>query len=207
MEFDDLNAKNGISSEAQSGNSSEGSEDLGPTQLAPAQLAQAAEPIGKVEELSGAVTATRADGSQDTLSKGDSIYQGDKIETGDGAAVGLVFVDDTTFALGEGGSMVMDEMVYDPATKEGKFSASVAEGVFSFVSGQISKSAVDAMSIETPVVIIGIRGTTGAGRAGPEGSPNTVSLLPDASGNTGEMTIGNQGGGPPVVLSTPGATS
>jgi hypothetical protein len=114
-----------------------------------------------------------------------------------------VFVDETTFALGESGSMVMDEMVYDPATKEGQFSASAAQGGFSFISGQISKSSVDAMSIETRLVTIGIRGTTGAGQAGPEGSTNLVSLLPDASGNTGEMTIAHSGGGAAVTLNVP----
>ena len=101
--------------------------------------------------------------------------------------------------------MVMDELVFDPATKEGQFALSIAEGIFSFASGQIAKSGINDMAISTPVVTIGIRGTTGAGRAGPEGTPNTVSLLPDANGQIGEITVSTAGGS--VTLNLPGATA
>ena len=52
-----------------------------------------AESIGKVEILEGEVTVTRVDGSREQLSLGDPIFQGDEIETGDGA-VGVTLVDD-----------------------------------------------------------------------------------------------------------------
>ena len=99
----------------------------------------------------------------------------------------------------------MDELVFDPTTNEGQFALSIAEGIFSFASGQIAKSGINDMAISTPVVTIGIRGTTGAGRAGPEGTPNTVSLLPDASGQIGEITVSTAGGS--VTLNVPGATA
>ena len=100
---------------------------------------QPAVKIGKVEELSGQVTVTRADGTDVVLSKGAAIYQGDAIETGAGAAVGIIFVDSTTFSLGESGNMVIDEMVYDSSSQEGTFAASISQGVFSFVSGRLPR--------------------------------------------------------------------
>ena len=36
---------------------------------------------------------------------------------------------------------------------------SVVEGVFTFVSGQVAKTDPDAMTLDTPVKTIGIRGT------------------------------------------------
>ena len=93
------------------------------------QLAQAAESIGRVEATDGVVEAIRIDGTTVTLAEGDDIFQGDTLVTAKGAAVGITFVDDTVFSLGEEGRMVIDEMVYDPATQEGAFSANLVQGV------------------------------------------------------------------------------
>ena len=173
-----------------------------------AELAQAAESIGRVEATDGIVEVVRIDGTRETLAKGDDIFQGDTLVTGKGAAVGITFVDDTTFSLGAEGRMVIDDMVYDPATQEGQFSANLVQGVFSFVSGKIAKTTPDAMTVTTPVATIGIRGTKVAGRAAQEGAQNTISLLPetDPQGNpfVGELAITNQGG--TVTLNAVGAT-
>ena len=164
-----------------------------------------AQPIGTVETVEGTVTVVRTDGTRETLEKGGQIFQGDTLETGDGAAVGIIFADDSTFSLGEGGRMVIDEMVYDPATKDGSFQTSVVQGVFSFVSGEIAKSSPEGMVLKTPVATIGIRGTTVAGQAAQEGSANTISLLPNADGTVGELTVTNGAG--TVVLNQAGATT
>ncbi len=173
-----------------------------------AELAQAAESIGRVEATDGLVEAIRVDGTKVALSKGDDVFQGDTLVTAKGAAIGITFVDDTTFSLGEEGRMVIDEMVYDPGTQEGQFSANLVQGVFSFVSGQIAKTGPEAMTVTTPVATIGIRGTKVAGRAAQEGSDNTISLLPevnpDGTQTVGELSVTNQGG--TVTLNAVGAT-
>ena len=162
------------------------------------ELAQAAESIGRVEATDGLVEAIRIDGTKVTLAKGDDVFQGDTLITGKGAAIGITFVDDTTFSLGEEGRMVIDEMVYDAEAQEGQFSANLVQGVFSFVSGNIAKTSPEGMTVSTPVATIGIRGTKVAGRAAQEGAENTISLLPeiDAQGNqiVGELSVTNQGG-------------
>ena len=173
-----------------------------------AELAQAAESIGRVEATDGLVEAIRIDGTKVSLAKGDDIFQGDTLVTAKGAAIGITFVDDTTFSLGEEGRMVIDEMVFDAGTQEGQFSANLVQGVFSFVSGQIAKTGVDAMTVTTPVATIGIRGTKVAGRAAQEGSENTISLLPETNAqgvqSVGQLSVTNQGG--TVTLSSIGAT-
>ena len=172
------------------------------------ELAQASEPIGTIETTNGIVEVTRLDGTVVEVSKGDMIFQGDTVTTSDNGAIGIVFVDETTFSLGESGRLVIDEMVYDTGTQEGSFGLSLIQGVFTFVSGEIAKTSPDAMVLTTPIASIGIRGTKVAGRAAQEGAENTISLLPEINAQgietVGELTVSNQGG--TVTLSSIGAT-
>ncbi|HEY9079340.1 FecR domain-containing protein [Magnetovibrio sp.] len=177
------------------------------------------EPIGSVTDLEGSVTVTRADGTQVTLGSGDSVFQGDVIETGAKSSIGVVFADDTTFSLDADGRMVLDEMVYDPDAQTGVFEATLVKGVFSFVSGQVAKTGPDSMVLHTPNTTIGIRGSTGlvssgvGGGVGNDGNGSNgignsgignsgngnsgvdkVTLVPDIDGTLGELVVFNQGG-------------
>ena len=168
--------------------------------IAPGQIAQAGnavpqlQPIGTVDKLIGAVTLRHSNGVSQPLSQGDTVYQGDLLQTGKDGAVGIIFADRTTFSLGKNGRMVMDELVYDPQSHTGHSSFSVVQGSFSFVSGQIAKAGPDAMTVKTPVMTIGIRGTTVAGQANAEGEENSVALLSDADGGIGQIAVSNQAG-------------
>lgn len=166
----------------------------------PLQLAQIEEPIGKVETVKGTVIATHADGSETPLQKGDPIFQGDELVTGPEGAIGIVFVDDSTFSLAEDARLTLDELVYDPGAQEGVLKASLAQGVFSFISGEIAKTDPEAMTVSTPMATIGIRGTTGAINL-PAGETLTVVLASDAGGTVGEITVFNDAG--VQILNTP----
>ncbi len=152
------------------------------------------DPIGIVETALGELKVTRASGDQKKLSEGDSVYQGDILETGTDGAVGITFADGSTFSLGNEGRMVLDELIYDPATNEGSSLFSVVQGVFVFVSGEIASDNPDAMIIRTPVSTLGIRGTKVAGRAAQEGELNTITLMPDSDGIVGSIIVSNSTG-------------
>ena len=177
--------------------------------LAKGQYAQAAGEgalsIGEVSSLTGSAKALRIDGNEFNLSNGDPIFQGDTIVVSEKGAVGLVFLDKTTLSLSEGGKMVLDELVYDPATGTGSMAVDMVEGAFSFISGEIAKTGPDAMMISTPVATVGIRGTTVAGKAAVEGNENAFTLLQDADGGVGQISISNDGG--TQVLAQVGATT
>src|SRR5690606_18631839 len=103
--------------------------------LAPAQYVQAgapagATPIGEVKEIEGPVTATRANGVQETLAEGAPVFQGDVLQTGPGGRVGIVFADGTVFSLTANARMTLDEMVYDPAGATNRLAVSVLQGTF-----------------------------------------------------------------------------
>jgi len=162
--------------------------------------------IGTVSKVSGQVTVKHADGSQEALKSGDTVKVGDAINTGADGKVGLTFDDGSTFALGAKGHMSVDEMTLpSPQGLGGKETISVDSGSFSLSSGAIAKGYPDAMVLKTPVASVGIRGTTVAGQAAPEGSTNTISLLPDPDGTIGQVSVSTQTG--TQVLSQPGATT
>ncbi|WP_126465058.1 Ig-like domain-containing protein [Candidatus Terasakiella magnetica] len=162
--------------------------------LAPGQYAQAAgstvlgDAIGRVETLDGVVRVTRSDGKEVQLVDGDAIFQGDVIVTLDASSVGIIFADDSSLSLGEDGRMIMDEMVYDPAGETGSSVISLTQGAFTFISGAIAKTQPDAVSINTPLATIGIRGTALGGRVGRDGSFEAA-LLPEAGQVSGEVTV------------------
>ncbi len=160
--------------------------------IAPKQYAQeggvaGAEPIGTVETAEGAVTVIRADGTRVSLATGDPVYQGDELITDAGAAVGIIFADETTFALGEEGRMILDEMVYDPGGEDGSIGLTLLTGAMTFVSGSVAKVNPDAMSITTPVATIGIRGTGGILKT--DGADTQAALVGEADGLVGEISV------------------
>ena len=73
-----------------------------------AQLSQVASRLlrrrlARLRKLSGTVTLTRTDGTSVQASKGTSIFSGDVIKTEADANIGIKFVDETSFSLGESG--------------------------------------------------------------------------------------------------------
>lgn len=170
--------------------------------LAPGQFAQnsgtsALTAIGKVGVITGKVMVKHADGTKTELHKGDPVFKDDVLDTEKGAAVGITFEDGTTFSLGGSGRMVLDELVYDPTAHTGSGNIAVLKGAFSFVSGQIPKSHPDALTIKTPVMTVGIRGTAGAGNT------QTVVLLAEQGGIAGELTVTTPSG-QTLTINVPG---
>ena len=175
-----------------------------PTQFAQAQGSAPAQAIGQVDTLDGEAFATRTDGSRVSLGTGDPIFQGDLLETATGGSVGIVFGDETSFALGPEGRPTIDELVWQPDTNEGSAVFSVVQGAFTFVSGAISKTGIDNMVVNTPVTTIGVRGA-----AVSSDGINFVLLgetLPDGSAFTGEVTLSN-GSGQSITLAVVGAST
>ncbi|MBI3444535.1 MAG: VCBS repeat-containing protein, partial [Magnetospirillum sp.] len=177
--------------------------------LAPGQFAQAAaspgpSAIGEVDQVKGAAEIRHADGTTQAAAKGSPVYEGDIVTTGAQGSVGLVLNDGSTFSVGNSARMVLEQLSYDPDSNGGSSTLSVTNGPFSFVSGEIAKTAPDAMTVKTPVLTIGVRGTTVAGIAAPEGGNNTVSLLSDAGGKVGQIAI--KSGAGIQVMSQPNQT-
>jgi hypothetical protein len=131
--------------------------------------------IGQVSEASGRVFAVRADGTRVELGTGDPLYQGDVVETAGGdSAVRILLVDQTTFAIGPDARLALDQLTFDPQDHSGEVSFSMLKGVFIFTSGLVAKKDPSHMTVNTPVALIGIRGTVVTGNLDDLGGQFTV---------------------------------
>jgi len=151
-----------------------------------------ASPIGAIQEISGDVTVIRTDGTEQGVSIGTPIFQGDVIETSENGAVNIMFVDETTFAVSEDARLAIDEYVFDASTQSGSSNFSVLKGVFVFTSGLIGRENPDDVTIDTPSGSIGIRGTIIAGNLN-TGEITVIEgaiVLTDFAGNS--ITLSNQ---------------
>ena len=160
---------------------------------------------GVIETIEGTVTATHIDGASRTLISGDTIYQGEIINTEEDASINISFFDGSDLSLGEESEIIIDEFIYDPDASTGSLGLDIIEGVFVFVSGEIAENDPEGIILNTPTASLGIRGTTVAGRISSENSGTTISLLEDADGAVGQVVVTNDAGS--VILEQPNATT
>ncbi len=130
---------------------------------APVRYAQvtsdsAVQPIGKVETLDGNGTLQH-NGNVVAITKGMEVYQGDLVTAGAHSNVGIVFVDKSVFSVNDGGSMTLDDFVYNPAaTTSNSMLFNLVKGSAGFITGHVVKTG--DMEMGTPVAVIAVRGTT-----------------------------------------------
>ncbi len=153
------------------------------------------DPIGVIEQADGEVFVTRVNGSREQVQVGDPVYTDDVVETSENGAAGIRFNDDTTFSIGGDARMVLDDFVYDPSANTGSAVVNVLQGSFSFVSGAVAKVGDDALTVKTPVLTIGVRGTFVGGQGAQEGELSEVVNLPQEDGTTGRIFVSNAAGG------------
>ena len=88
------------------------------------------------------------------------VYEADTLRTGADGRVGLTLKDDTRLSLGPSSEIRLDKFAYAPAEGRLGFVLNVVRGMAAYVSGRIAKLAPDAVRLETPAAIVGVRGTT-----------------------------------------------
>ena len=114
--------------------------------------------IGQVKVADGAVTIVR--GAERIAAKpGDRLDAADVVETGADGRVGITFIDNTRFSAGPNSTIELSRFRFDSTTHDGEFVTSVKRGTLSVISGQIAKRSPDAMKVQTPSSILGVRGT------------------------------------------------
>jgi FecR protein len=168
-----------------------------PDATAPPADAQAPEePIGNVATVTGSARVIRNDKTTPLRVK-DDIYLNDVVQTGTNAALGITFIDNTTFNLRANTKITIDNYVYEDGGKSNAAIFDVAKGTAAFVAASVAKAG--DMKITTPTATLGIRGTTGLVEV-PEGAaannPNNVAvkLYPDADGRVGRIEVNDRAG-------------
>ena len=163
----------------------------------PAADAQAPEePVGNVATVTGKASVIRNDKTTPLKVK-DDIYLNDVVQTAANSALGITFIDATTFNLKANTKITIDNYVYEDGGKSNAAIFDVARGTAAFVAAAVAKSG--DMKITTPTATLGIRGTTGLVEV-PEGAaannPNNVAvkLYPDADGRVGQIEVNDRAG-------------
>src|SRR3954452_12070116 len=154
------------------------------------------EPIGNVATVTGSASVIRNDQTTPLKVK-DDIYLNDVVQTGANSALGITFIDATTFNLKASTKITIDNYIYEEGGKSNAAIFDVAKGTAAFVAASVAKTG--DMKITTPTATLGIRGTTGLVEV-PEGAaannPNNVAvkLYPDADARVGRIEVNDRAG-------------
>ena len=146
--------------------------------------------------MSGSASVIRNDKTT-ALKVKDDIYLNDVVQTAANSALGITFIDATTFNLKASTKITIDNYVYEDGGKSNAAIFDVARGTAAFVAASVAKTG--DMKITTPTATLGIRGTTGLVEV-PEGAaannPNNVAvkLYPDADGRVGRIEVNDRAG-------------
>jgi hypothetical protein len=116
--------------------------------------ALAADGIGALETKVNDVWGTPVGAARAALAEAAAVFRNQRLETGDESAAAVRFIDASKLTLGENANAVIDEYVF--AGTASRATTTLAKGAFRFISGQMPEKN---MRIQTPTVVIGIRGT------------------------------------------------
>jgi hypothetical protein len=90
------------------------------------------------------------------LSSGGSVFQNERVHTGDDSQAQLVFLDSTDLGVGPKSEVTLDRFVYNPDRGTGRVQIEANRGVFRFVTGSQDKKDYE---IVTPSGTIHVKGT------------------------------------------------
>jgi hypothetical protein len=113
---------------------------------------------GVVKNVNGKATIGRG---AETIpaAEGVKIHSKDILETGPEGSMGVIFRDDSTLSMGPGTRIIIDDFIFSPGTGKLSFVSKISKGTAAYLSGKISKLSPGAARVETPLAVLGIRGT------------------------------------------------
>jgi hypothetical protein len=115
-----------------------------------------AQNAGTVGAVNPSASGTPPGAGTRTLAIGNNVVRNERLQTSAAGTLHVVLADRTTLNLGPNTDLVIDRLVYDPASGEGSLSTRMSKGLLRFVGGQTSHSG--NATVQTPVGTIGIRG-------------------------------------------------
>ena len=126
--------------------------------LAAAAFSASAADIGRIKVTSGDVHLER-DGKRLPAAVDTAVRATDTVVTGPNGSVGMTFVDNSRVSAGPNSSLVLTRYTFDPATHAGSFDATLKRGTLAVVSGRMARQSPEAVTVRTPTMVLGVRGT------------------------------------------------
>jgi hypothetical protein len=120
----------------------------------------AAEPVaGSVKIVAGAGMVKRG-GETLAAREGMHLLAKDVIQTVGDGRVGVIFLDGTRVSLGPNSELSVDEFAFAPAQGQLGLLLRLTRGILAYASGKIAQLAPQTVRLQTPVGIVGLRGTS-----------------------------------------------
>ena len=150
--------------------------------------------VGTVYQKMGTTWVERNSNNITIQNSGFELYMEDFLQTGEDGAMNIEFVDGTKFTLSPNSEAIIDEFAFDTSVVpiEIAMAVDINVGSFTYESGSISKMGGE-VSISTPSATVTVQGTAFSGRVDVNGR-TTITLLPDSTGNVGQVTVRNEAG-------------
>jgi hypothetical protein len=114
---------------------------------------------GRVKVVTGAAFIVRG-AKTIPATVGEFVLETDSIRTGSDGRIGITLKDDTRVSLGPDSEMRLDRFSYAPGEGRLALALQFVRGVAGYISGRIAKLAPNAVKLETPAAIVGVRGTS-----------------------------------------------
>jgi hypothetical protein len=121
---------------------------------------------GRVKTVTGEAFVVRG-GKAIPAKPGDSVFASDSLRTGTDGSIGVTLKDATRLSLGPASELRLERFSYAPEAGGLAMVIKFVRGAATYVSGRIAKQDPDAVRLEVPAAIVGVRGTTLAIRVEP----------------------------------------
>jgi hypothetical protein len=120
--------------------------------------ARGADPIGTVKNVRGATQIKR--GTEILPAReGMHLAAHDILLTATDGYIGVILQDGSRISLGPHTELGIDQFVFDPGRGNLQLLLKMARGILTYISGRIAELSPDSVRLETPVGILGMRGT------------------------------------------------
>ncbi len=159
---------------------------MGFTAASAAHLESQNEAVGRISMTLGQAHIFRPDGSHRSARSGDPVWVGDRIETAAGGHVHIRFVDDALVSVRPASRLVIEDYQYDSSqVHQSLVRFRLDIGVARSISGAAAEGARERFRLNTPLAVIGVRGTDFVVRADAQQTQAVV--------NQGAITLGLTG--------------
>ena len=157
-----------------------------------------ADVIGKVilQDYRGATATPDGTDSTKAIYYQDQVSALDTVQTGEGGATSMQFLDETRFDVGPNAMVKLDDFIYDATSTEGAGKISMAIGAFRYVGGKMKSD--ENVKLVTPTATMTIRGTELVIYVGIDGTTEVnvvsgaVDVDPCAKGEAVPATVGQR---------------
>lgn len=139
--------------------------------------AAAAPTVGAVNDIVNYAWGTPPGLNREELEHKDGVFMNELIETDNQSGLLIVFGDGSKLTVGENSAVVIDEFVYSPSSADGVSLINLVRGAFRYLSGSMPKENV---SINTPTITTGLRGTELKFTVRPDGETEMSTLSGEA---------------------------